>query len=178
MPAQTIRQLLERTAHVCKEQSVQLVLAESCTAGMIAALLAQTPGASSWLCGSSVVYQVATKQAWLNIDRHLLQHYSPESPQSSQALCRAVLEQTPHANCGLAITGRLGPSDRPLEDGVAYLACAWKGLSTLRTVQLDEGPHSSDILAPPANFPELRVWRQKQCVHAALGLLLECLDKS
>jgi nicotinamide mononucleotide (NMN) deamidase PncC len=41
-----------------------LVLAESCTAGLIAATLARVPGMSRRLAGSFVVYQIDSKVRW------------------------------------------------------------------------------------------------------------------
>ena len=46
----------------------KIVFAESCTAGMAAALLGGCPGISAWLCGSAVTYREATKTRWLDID--------------------------------------------------------------------------------------------------------------
>ena len=50
------------------ERQERLVLAESCTGGLICATLATIPGISQWLCGSSVVYRETTKRDWLGID--------------------------------------------------------------------------------------------------------------
>ena len=85
----------------------QLVLAESCTGGLIAASLTGIPGASKWFCGSSVVYQEASKFAWLNISKKLIDQYSAESAEATAALSRAILDLTPHANLSLATTGHL-----------------------------------------------------------------------
>ena len=45
-------------------QKATLVLAESCTCGLIAATLARIPGMSAVLAGSFVVYQIDSKAAW------------------------------------------------------------------------------------------------------------------
>ena len=55
-----------RLASLLKVLDVRVAFAESCTAGLVAASLARTPGISQWLCGSAVVYRDATKAAWLD----------------------------------------------------------------------------------------------------------------
>lgn len=87
----------------------QLVLAESCTGGLIAASMTGISGASKWFCGSTVVYQEPSKTAWLNISDELLDRYSAESAEVTAAMSRAILDVTPHANLSLATTGHLEP---------------------------------------------------------------------
>ena len=110
-------QLLVR---VLKRHSVQLVLAESCTGGMAAATLAQIPGISKNLCGSSVVYQSETKHHWLKIPRKAMRQSGTESLKMSQMLASKVLKLTPHATVSASITGDLGPTGNP---GVIFIAC-------------------------------------------------------
>jgi PncC family amidohydrolase len=90
----------------------QLVLAESCTGGLIAAVLTGIPGASKWFCGSSVVYQEASKFTWLDISEKLIDQYSAESPETTAAMSRAILNVTQHATLSLATTGHLEPDSQ------------------------------------------------------------------
>jgi nicotinamide-nucleotide amidase len=104
----------------------RLVLAESCTAGLVAAELGQIPGISEFLCGSMVVYRTETKREWLGIDASTLNDPTkgPVSPETSVALATAVLDRTPEATLAAAITGHLGPAS-PIElDGRIYCAFA------------------------------------------------------
>lgn len=114
-----IRGLLERTG-------VQLVCAESCTAGLVAATLGKWPGISGWLCGSLVVYQTDIKHQWLGIDESLLNDPSigPVSKEVTRQLTRKALEKTPPATWSVAVTGHLGPGAPTELDGVVFIALA------------------------------------------------------
>jgi len=54
----------------------KIVLAESCTAGLAAALLGECPGISAWFCGSAVTYREATKIQWLDVPTAVLKQFS------------------------------------------------------------------------------------------------------
>jgi PncC family amidohydrolase len=101
-----------------------LVLAESCTGGLVAATLTQIPGVSSWLAGSLVVYQEASKTAWLGVDPETLAELTAVSPPVAHQMAGGALRSTPHADLAAAVTGHLGP-DAPADfDGLVYIAVA------------------------------------------------------
>ena len=102
----------------------KLVLAESCTGGLAVATLAQIPGISKFLCGSAVTYRPEAKKDWLGIPATLIEQYTAESAEVTQAMCRGVLQQTPEATIGGAITGHLGPNAATDKDGVIYISIA------------------------------------------------------
>ncbi len=104
-------ELVLRLFHELQSKQHSLVLAESCTAGLVAASFGQLPGVSEILCGSSVVYQPRTKTEWLSIDSKLLDDpdIGPESSQVTEALALAVLKKTSQATLSAAVTGHLGP---------------------------------------------------------------------
>ena len=122
MPSTTqaadVMKLLNRCNH-------QLVLAESCTAGLVASTLAGIPGASSVLIGSSVVYQVAAKQHWLGLTDTHFNTFDVVSAETSLAMATGALEKTPWATVAAAITGHLGPNAPVALDGVALDGIAW-----------------------------------------------------
>jgi len=114
-----VRQLLESTGE-------QLVCAESCTAGLVAATLAKWPGISNWLCGSFVVYQTDIKHQWLGIASELLHDpgVGPVSKRVTALLATEALEKTPSATLSVAVTGHLGPGAPELLDGFVFIALA------------------------------------------------------
>ena len=104
-----------------------LVLAESCTAGLISATLARVPGMSRRLAGSFVVYQIDSKIAWLGIPLVTIQQHGVVSQEVAASMAIQALHHTPHATIAMSITGHLGP-DAPAElDGVAWLAIVSRG---------------------------------------------------
>lgn len=163
------------TAKALLNARESLVLTESCTAGLVASSLARTPGVSQVLAGSFVVYQPATKQEWLGIDRDALRR-APDavSDEIAGSLALSALERTPHAKISAAITGRLGPSTSKLErekDGHAWIAIARRvGKGTdglLQEIQLAPGLTQSEKM-PRSAVENLRRARQ---IAAAIQIL-------
>lgn len=117
MRISTLRDALRNAGH-------RVVLAESCTAGNVAAQLGQLPGISEFLCGSMVVYRNDSKAEWLGISRALLDDptIGPVSAEVTLALAQSVLQRTPEATLGAAITGHLGPGAPAGYDGCVYCA--------------------------------------------------------
>lgn len=122
----TAIELAQQLRDILRERSQRLVLAESCTAGRVAATLAILPGMSQWLCGSFVVYRTATKTAWLDVPTRLLDDPSrgPVSADASRHLARAALTRTAEADWAIAVTGDVGPAAPAATDGVIFLAAA------------------------------------------------------
>ncbi|MDR3172354.1 MAG: nicotinamide-nucleotide amidohydrolase family protein [Treponema sp.] len=88
--------------------SKTLVLAESCTAGLVADLLAQVPGASSVLWGSFVCYTVAAKTAMLGVEADLVLRYGAVSRETACAMAQGALERS-GADMAVSVTGLAGP---------------------------------------------------------------------
>jgi PncC family amidohydrolase len=102
----------------------RLVLAESCTAGRVAATLANLPGISQWLCGSFVVYRSQSKTEWLGIPTAVLDDpgIGPVSATTSLLLAQAALERTSEADVAVAVTGDIGPGVAADKDGKIFCA--------------------------------------------------------
>ncbi len=133
-----IRQKLQKTGH-------QLVIAESCTAGLAAAKLGMVPGISEVFCGSQVVYQTAIKTAWLGIDPVGLSDPTrgPVSEWASRTLTEALLDHTPAATVAAAVTGHLGPIAPQELDGDVFFAIRFRhGEETVAAFRLESPPPS------------------------------------
>jgi len=114
---------------VLREGGDRLVLAESCTSGLIASELGRIPGISEFFCGSMVVYRTQTKSDWLGISSNILEDSAigPVSEQTTIALARTILERTPDATVAAAITGHLGPGATLEMDGQIFCALESRG---------------------------------------------------
>lgn len=132
MTESDLHRAAEKAAATLRQAGRRLVLAESCTGGLVAASLAQIPGVSEHLCGSAVVYRNATKTAWLGIDAALLADpaIGPVSSAVTNALAVNVLRRTPEADVAAAVTGHLGPNAPPELDGTVYVAVAVRSPQT------------------------------------------------
>ena len=87
-----------------KASNQQLVLAESCTAGLAAARLGGVPGISEHFCGSAVVYQEGTKRDWLDIPTSMLTQNGAVSEQVAEQMALGSLDQTNAATLAVSIT--------------------------------------------------------------------------
>ena len=166
-------QLVRNLADKLRQSGDQLVFAESCTAGLASATLAEVPGISQHLCGSAVVYQVPTKVAWLKIAPDIIDSEGYASEAVARAMSAGVLNLTSHATLAAAITGDLGP-DAPAEtDGTAWIAVeSQDGRSLTKLVELPDSVPDN----PKEPGLSLRLYRQRAAVSHLLNTILEFLD--
>jgi nicotinamide-nucleotide amidase len=150
------RELHEVVAALLVERGLTLALAESCTAGLIAARLTDVPGSSRFLERGYVVYSNRSKSEALGVDAALIEAHGAVSEEVARALAEGVLRAS-GADIGAAVTGIAGPdggtADKPV--GLTYLAISGAAGERVRRAQ----------------FPGER-WRvREQAVKALLDLL-------
>lgn len=104
------RRALERAS----EKNLSIVTAESCTAGKLAALLSEAPGAAQRLHGSFVTYTKANKTRALGVAATLLRDKGAVCCDVAAAMAEGALARSP-ADVALSITGVAGPD--PDDDG-------------------------------------------------------------
>jgi len=126
--------LIKRAAEVvktAKECRRTMVTAESCTGGLLAAVLAEAPGAGKQLQGGFVTYTKDQKTIALGIPRALLERESAVSEAVARAMAEGALGRS-IADLSVSITGVAGP--QPDEDGnpvgLVHIAAARRASST------------------------------------------------
>jgi nicotinamide-nucleotide amidase len=97
-----------------RRAKLSVVTAESCTAGLIAAILSHGMQASDCLHGGYVVYTKAHKTAALGVDSALLDSQGSVNADVAREMVLGALRRSP-ANIAISVTGVLGPD--PDEDG-------------------------------------------------------------
>ncbi|MCC7253484.1 CinA family protein [Hyphomicrobium sp.] len=111
-----------------EDKALSIVTAESCTAGALATLLADTPGAGVCFHGGFVTYAKACKTALLGIPAPLIAVHTAVSREVAQRMATGALAAS-GADIAVAITGVLGPE--PDEDGnpvgLLHIAVATRG---------------------------------------------------
>ena len=122
LPRSVASQIASEVASKLAETKTSLVLAESCTAGLVSATLAEVPGISSWLCGSAVVYQESTKQQWLDIEKGTIEKHTAVSERVAREMVMGALAITSQADLAASVTGHLGPGAPPEQDGLIFVA--------------------------------------------------------
>jgi len=110
-----------------KNQSLTLALAESCTAGLVSSLLANTSGASAVLWGSFVCYTQEAKVQMLDLDNKALLTDGLVSRQTAESMAKGALGKS-GADIAAAVTGLAGPAgDGRVPVGTVWVATARRG---------------------------------------------------
>jgi len=145
------------------QQKLTLVLAESCTCGLVAAQLAPTEGIGEVLLGSVVTYHSEAKQRLLGVKKKTLTEYSAESQQTTNEMVEGLHRLLPSADVCVAVTGLFGPgasehAQKPV--GTIFVTILFEGRAHEYREELKGIPEKLGLLA--ADF-----------IYAQLGQLLE-----
>jgi nicotinamide-nucleotide amidase len=95
----------------------RIATAESCTAGLLAARLADIPGSSSYLVGGVVSYANEAKVDLLEVDETLIAKFGAVSQEVAEAMAAGALRRFT-ADIAVAITGVAGPGGGTAEKPV------------------------------------------------------------
>jgi nicotinamide-nucleotide amidase len=116
----------------CRSQGVKLATAESCTGGMLAALLTSVPESSDVFDCGFVTYSNEAKKRMLGVSHELIAENGAVSRECALAMVHgAILESA--ATLAVSITGVAGPGggtpSKPV--GLVHFACARRNGATL-----------------------------------------------
>lgn len=109
-----------------KSAGLSLSLAESCTGGLIAKLLTDQPGASSFLERSVVTYANSAKIDCLNVPANILEQHGAVSAACATAMAKGV-KTASRTDIALAVTGIAGPDGDTDEKPVGTVFMAISG---------------------------------------------------
>ncbi|MCZ9882508.1 CinA family protein [Arthrobacter sp. B2a2-09] len=144
------------------ERGITVATAESLTAGLVAATLADTPGASGMLQGGVVAYQNAVKAGILGVSEKLLSAVGSVDAEVAMAMAEGA-RLACAADVGVSTTGVAGPLPH---DGRS-VGTVFIGVAT-----------SSGAEAHAYSFLGDRAGIRSQATVAALERLLECLVRA
>lgn len=151
-----------QVVQLAEQKGLTLVTAESCTGGLVAAVLSEAPGAASHLHGGFVTYTKEQKAAVLNVPARLLQAKGAVCAEVAEAMVAGALERCP-ADVAVSVTGVAGPSRD--EDGNPV------GLVHLAAMRRGAAPVAAQHTFGPIGRGAIRY----RTVAAALGLLTKAL---
>lgn len=117
--------LASTTARLLSAAGVILALAESCTGGLVAKLLTDQPGASTFLERSVVTYANSAKVNCLNVPGELLDRHGAVSAECAAAMVRGVHSKA-LTDISLAVTGIAGPAGGTIDKPVGTIFLAMK----------------------------------------------------
>ena len=141
----TISELAKAIITLASEKNVMLVLAESCTGGMIAAALTDIAGSSAVLDRGLVTYSNQAKQDLLGVRDDILASYGAVSAETAIAMTTGALLKTPAAQLAASVTGIAGPGgggqDKPV--GLVHFSCQWRGKPAVHDHHIFTGDRDS-----------------------------------
>ena len=113
----------EAVLELAHRRDFRLATAESCTGGLLAALLTDVPGRSHVFERGFVVYSDDAKCDLLGIARTKVKRCGAVSAEIAREMASGALRNS-RADVALSITGFAGPGGPDDEDGLVHLACA------------------------------------------------------
>ena len=94
---------------VLRARDWHVVVAESCTGGLLGAVLTAVPGSSTYVLGGVIAYANAMKTELLGVDARLISKHGAVSEEVAAAMAAGVRERL-GAEVGVGITGVAGPA--------------------------------------------------------------------
>ena len=133
LPDKLDRQAERLMRRLC-EQELTIATAESCTGGMLAALLTDIEGAGHAFERGFVTYTKQAKHELLGIEPELLEHNDAVSEPVARAMAEGALKRS-KADLALGVTGFAGPAGDGCEEGLVHFALARRGGPTQHRVE-------------------------------------------
>jgi PncC family amidohydrolase len=111
----SLKELLEfQIGHLLRGKNLKLVLAESCTGGMIGDRITNVPGSSDYYLGSITAYAYEAKEKILGVDHESLMKYGAVSREIALEMARGARKALAGSFLienliGISVTGIAGP---------------------------------------------------------------------
>lgn len=121
-----LRALATELATQLIQRKCVLTLAESCTGGLVSALLTEIPGSSAWFDSGYVVYSNQAKMDMLNVPDYNLDKFGAVSEEVVADMAVNALRQG-RANLSASISGIAGPTGGTEAKPVGTVCFGWAG---------------------------------------------------
>jgi nicotinamide-nucleotide amidase len=94
--------------HLCRQRSLKIATAESCTGGLLSATLTEIPGSSDVVERGFVTYSNEAKQEMLGVQSTILESFGAVSRETAEAMAKGAIAHAP-VDLAVSITGIAGP---------------------------------------------------------------------
>lgn len=196
--------LIRRALTKLTNLEVTVATAESCTGGLLSALLTEYPGSSASYKGGVVAYDNQVKTRLLGVPPDILTLKGAVSPETASAMARGCLDLI-KADVAIAITGIAGPGGGSTLKPVGLVYCHWtfknpsvgrffvedhgvgKGLAGLKVKRLESFDnasnksyelliHNEHLQTAPEDFRAMVRWMTCEFVLSLLGQEVCCQE--
>ncbi len=115
---------LDNLSVICQKKRIQLAIAESCTGGLVAKIITDRAGSSSWFERGFVTYSNLAKNQMLGVEMGLIEQWGAVSEPVARAMSEGALKHSA-AHYALSITGIAGPDGGTQEKPVGTVCFGW-----------------------------------------------------
>ena len=129
--------LAENAVSALKQKNLTVATAESCTGGILSALITSISGASSVFGLGMCSYSADVKINNLGVNAETVERYGTVSEFTAKEMAECI-RKLANADIGLSVTGVAGPN--PTENkpvGLVYIAVAAKNGTTVKELNIE-----------------------------------------
>lgn len=156
--------LSSKAASLLISAGLSISAAESLTAGLFTALLAEEPGISASLKGGMTVYDVQAKIDQLGLDRKRIETYGTVSSECAEALAEKIREYF-QTDIGIGLTGAAGPDTHDGKPaGTVWIGLAFKDRTKSYQLRLSGSRNTNRLRA--ANFALYYLIRELETIKS------------
>lgn len=155
--AKEFEPLLTQVAQALLQRELLIGTAESCTGGLLGALLTYLPGSSRYYAGGVNAYANSVKSRLLGVSEHDLQKFGAVSEPVAKAMAQGACSAT-GATIGISITGIAGPDGGTPQKPVGMV---YVGFATPQQVMVERhvfpGPDRTNVRQQAAHLALTRI---------------------
>ncbi len=155
--------LSKKLLQACLDKSIKLLIAESCTGGLLSANITQVAGSSSVFSYGFICYSNESKRKFLNVSEKTINSFGAVSYETVKQMLTGLCNEAKSQSLTIAISGVAGPSgseSKPV--GLVFIG-----------VKISS--HETEVITE-YNFGNLeRNKIQQKSVHEALKMSLDIL---
>ena len=143
--------LAEHIGKVCIDEKRVIVGAESCTGGLIAAVLTSVSGSSAWVDRGFVTYSNEAKMEMLGVQAATLEKFGAVSEETAREMAAGALRHS-RATMAYSVTGVAGPTGGSASKPVGMVCFGFAGAQGVSSYTVHFKGDRSAVREQSVNF--------------------------
>lgn len=140
-----------RLLQILSEHNLTITTAESCTGGLLAGLLCDISGISSYFEEGYITYSENAKEKILGVSKDVIEKYGVVSMETAIAMAEGAAKKA-SASCAVSTTGIAGPTGGTDKTPVGCVCVAWKIYDAVYSEQLQIEGSRMEIRMQAASY--------------------------